>query len=845
MRTAKAAIRETLLLPNLFDPSIFQGIRRLPSTLLLAGPPGTGKTMLVQAAANETGRRLFSASPSSIVSKWAGDSEKALKRVFETAASAGLDGHDSAAASHPGASGAGETGGGGRLKAHSSGHGHAASKRARCSSSSSKENAEMHRQAPVDEDSGDSSADSGGSDHDDQDSDVDGRGDLAGRSTTNRGSGRRRRDRSPCTSSDSNSSKERILKGNGIVFLDEIDALAPSRGGNGGGGSSGGAGAGTAGASDDLGARRLLNELLILLSNAPRLYPNILVIASTNRAEDCDPALLRRFERRIYCGLPTSRDRCQLVQRYLAETHHTLTYADLMQIAEATEGWNGADIRSLCAEAAISPVREAIAVVAAARRAQGQGQPGAGGGGGFWDWDDEDDDDLGGEQSIASRPGMLAQPQQLADQHHGKPMVDGRAPLSSLLAPARLQAGASTSTAKGCGATANQYSIAVAADDDDETESFLSEDSPGRPDVAVVNTELTSLPPEDATRSDAGAAIGSSSGSGASAPSKAGSVLLTVRPITLLDFDRALRVIRPTSEYASGQYHQQHQSQQQQVNNDAADNINDDVDDDGAGYNGMMAMQGAATGMGQAWPGAGADQLLNSDVHLQQHQQQQMDSASEISDVASHGSSGGVGEAGAATSESSFETTASDPGTGTVATSVASASSNGHVNQQHHLLQTATQQLQATQQYPSSAGSPSATGMMLMPSMVPMPALPPGYAYVPVPLMIKSNNQLMRSMYGLGMAAAGAAGSIVGGGIDVQSPFENGGMPYSTVGANDGITEYENPQHHLADQLLAVNGQMQLNEGAEDENLQNLSGQIPDNFGDVAARFAAEAESSE
>lgn len=64
----------------------------------------------------------------------------------------------------------------------------------------------------------------------------------------------------------------------GILFLDEVDALAPKREGN-----------------SDLGSRRLLNELLILMSRYGEHgagggeEPRLLVIAATNRPEDCDP----------------------------------------------------------------------------------------------------------------------------------------------------------------------------------------------------------------------------------------------------------------------------------------------------------------------------------------------------------------------------------------------------------------------------------------------------------------------------------------------------------------------------------------------------------------------------
>lgn len=65
----------------------FKGIRQPARTFLLYGPPGTGKTLLVEKVAAEAGFMLLSVSPSMILSKWAGDSEKAISGVFDIAKS--------------------------------------------------------------------------------------------------------------------------------------------------------------------------------------------------------------------------------------------------------------------------------------------------------------------------------------------------------------------------------------------------------------------------------------------------------------------------------------------------------------------------------------------------------------------------------------------------------------------------------------------------------------------------------------------------------------------------------------------------------------------------------------
>jgi len=90
------------------------------------------------------------------------------------------------------------------------------------------------------------------------------------------------------------------------------------------------------------------------------IKPRIIIIAATNRPEDCDPALLRRFHVRILVGLPTKRDRQKIIQRLLSEVNHSLSEDDLLQITRATEGWSGSDLESLTREAVMTPIRECL-----------------------------------------------------------------------------------------------------------------------------------------------------------------------------------------------------------------------------------------------------------------------------------------------------------------------------------------------------------------------------------------------------------------------------------------------------------------------------------------------------
>ncbi|RLN18376.1 hypothetical protein C2845_PM02G37850 [Panicum miliaceum] len=222
MRKQLAQIRELVELP-LRHPQLFKSIGvKPPKGILLYGPPGSGKTLIARAVANETGAFFFCINGPEIMSKMAGESESNLRKAFE----------------------------------------------------------EAERNAPS------------------------------------------------------------------IVFIDEIDSIAPKR-------------EKTHGEVE----RRIVSQLLTLMDGL-KARAHVIVMGATNRPNSIDPALRRfgRFDREIDIGVPDEVGRLEVL-RVHTKNMKLAEDVDLDVVAKDTHGYVGADLAALCTEAALQCIREKMDVI--------------------------------------------------------------------------------------------------------------------------------------------------------------------------------------------------------------------------------------------------------------------------------------------------------------------------------------------------------------------------------------------------------------------------------------------------------------------------------------------------
>ena len=132
-----------------------------------------------------------------------------------------------------------------------------------------------------------------------------------------------------------------------IIFFDEIDSIASTRGGAG---------------SDSGVTQRVVNQLLTEIDGMEELQ-DVAVIAATNRVDILDPALVRpgRFDRHVKVDEPNEKARLEIYKVHTKKMPLAKN-VDLKRLAKDSEGYVGSDIETVCREAVMLALRENLEI---------------------------------------------------------------------------------------------------------------------------------------------------------------------------------------------------------------------------------------------------------------------------------------------------------------------------------------------------------------------------------------------------------------------------------------------------------------------------------------------------
>ncbi|XXQ29702.1 Vesicle-fusing ATPase [Plasmodiophora brassicae] len=125
-----------------------------------------------------------------------------------------------------------------------------------------------------------------------------------------------------------------------IIFIDEIDSLCGNR---------------TDGEADS--SRRVKTEFLVQMQGVGHSNEGVLVLGATNTPWDLDPAIRRRFEKRIYIPLPDAAAREVMFRVHLGSTPNNLVDSDFRDLGTMSAGLSGSDISGVVRDALMEPIR--------------------------------------------------------------------------------------------------------------------------------------------------------------------------------------------------------------------------------------------------------------------------------------------------------------------------------------------------------------------------------------------------------------------------------------------------------------------------------------------------------
>nr|XP_035126858.1 katanin p60 ATPase-containing subunit A-like 2 isoform X5 [Callithrix jacchus] len=133
------------------------------------------------------------------------------------------------------------------------------------------------------------------------------------------------------------------------IFLDELESVMSQRG--------------TAPGGEHEGSLRMKTELLVQMDGLARSEDLVFVLAASNLPWELDCAMLRRLEKRILVDLPSQEARQAMIHHWLPPVSKSRalelrTELEYSLLSQETEGYSGSDIKLVCREAAMRPVRK-------------------------------------------------------------------------------------------------------------------------------------------------------------------------------------------------------------------------------------------------------------------------------------------------------------------------------------------------------------------------------------------------------------------------------------------------------------------------------------------------------
>ncbi len=133
------------------------------------------------------------------------------------------------------------------------------------------------------------------------------------------------------------------IKAPSLIFIDEIDSVATSRGGG----------------TESSGERRVKTQLLSEIQGLKTSdKQRILTLGATNRPWDIDDAMLSRFQKKVHVPLPDLEARSAIFMIETKGVEMALDEEDFIELGVRSEGYSGRDISNVCQEVIMLPVRE-------------------------------------------------------------------------------------------------------------------------------------------------------------------------------------------------------------------------------------------------------------------------------------------------------------------------------------------------------------------------------------------------------------------------------------------------------------------------------------------------------